>query len=204
MDQTEFLHIYWEYYLEIEQQFYNTKRYVDFNNNNFKTYSLEYLQLLQTTCSEIDVIAKVIAKLNGYDLSSNVNIQKWGYALSNEYPNISNTSIVFNKTYCIIPWEKFGYVYVSNREGKMIHKLSDGAQNPEWWKSYNKAKHERTKVLQNGKANYTRANLENVINAMGALLIIEGILFELLEGDNVCPIDNSCLFSCVTIPTKHL
>ena len=33
---------YWQYYLELEEQFVSTKRYVTFDKANFKTFSSEY------------------------------------------------------------------------------------------------------------------------------------------------------------------
>ena len=52
---------YWNYFLELEEQFLDTKKYVAFDAVNYKTYSLEYLKLLEAVCSEIDVVGKEIA-----------------------------------------------------------------------------------------------------------------------------------------------
>lgn len=59
---SQFIKSYWNYYLELEEQLNQTKRFVDFDISNYKTFSIEYLKLLQATCSEIDVVAKIIAK----------------------------------------------------------------------------------------------------------------------------------------------
>ena len=59
---SQFIKSYWNYYLELEEQLIQTKRFVDFDISNYKTFSIEYLKLLQATCSEIDVVAKIIAK----------------------------------------------------------------------------------------------------------------------------------------------
>ena len=40
----------------------------------------------------------------------------------------------------------------------------NGEQNPNWWKSYNKVKHQRNNY-------FNEANLKNSINAVGALLV---------------------------------
>ena len=58
---SQFIKSYWNYYLELEDQLIQTKRFVDFDISNYKTFSIEYLKLLQATCSEIDVVAKIIA-----------------------------------------------------------------------------------------------------------------------------------------------
>ena len=52
--------IYWQYFLELEEQFLSTKRYVAFDKANFKTFSTEYLKLLVAVCGEIDTVGKAI------------------------------------------------------------------------------------------------------------------------------------------------
>ena len=56
-----FIKSYWEYFLELEEQFLETKRFVAFDKANAKAYSIEYLKLYQAICSEIDVVGKEIA-----------------------------------------------------------------------------------------------------------------------------------------------
>lgn len=52
---------YWNYFLELEKQLLSTRRYVAFDVANYKTYSMEYLKLIEAVCSEIDVVGKGIA-----------------------------------------------------------------------------------------------------------------------------------------------
>ena len=75
-----FLKSYWSYYIELESQFIETKRYVEFSTDNQKTYSVEYLKLYQAVCSEIDVVGKEIAqRVNpNFTVDTRTNIQKWG------------------------------------------------------------------------------------------------------------------------------
>ena len=56
-----FIKSYWDYFLELEEQFIETKRFVAFDKANSKSYSIEYLKLYQAVCSEIDVVGKEIA-----------------------------------------------------------------------------------------------------------------------------------------------
>lgn len=51
-----FIKSYWEYFLEIEEQFLESKKFVAFDNVNSKTFSIEYLKLYQAVCSEINVL----------------------------------------------------------------------------------------------------------------------------------------------------
>ena len=68
-----------------------TKRFVDFDISNYKTFSIEYLKLLQATCSEIDVVAKIIAENLHPTFSKleNKNIQKWGFIIQKYFCNTS-------------------------------------------------------------------------------------------------------------------
>lgn len=52
---------YWKYYLALEKAFLETERYVEFDYvKNSNTYSMTYMQLFQSICSEIDVIGKTL------------------------------------------------------------------------------------------------------------------------------------------------
>ena len=52
---------YWSYYLELEEQIVLSKKYVEFDETNHKTFSSNYLLLIQAICSEIDVVGKALA-----------------------------------------------------------------------------------------------------------------------------------------------
>ena len=85
-----FIRSYWSYFIELEKQLISTKRFVDFDKSNNKTFSIEYLKLLQATCSEIDVVAKIMAECfdSSFKSLNNKNIQKWGFVIQTVFPNI--------------------------------------------------------------------------------------------------------------------
>lgn len=195
----KFVKSYWNYYLELEQQVWDTRRYVDFNKKNNHTFSMEYLKLLQAICSEIDVLAKVIA---GYlDPSFNgTTINYWGYALQQAYKDIQTASVVFNDDYEIQPWGNW-YLEKAEKDVKgkkqTIIKLKAKAKNPQWWTSYNKSKHERTSMYNNTSTNYERANLKHVTEALAALYIIEKwfATYVFDKEDTIIEMESSILFS---------
>ena len=78
-----FVRSYWDYYLELEEQFSQTKKYIAFDIYNKDAYSVEFLKLMQAVCSEIDVVAKEIASALDplFKVDSSTNIQKWGFVL---------------------------------------------------------------------------------------------------------------------------
>ncbi len=172
-----FIKSYWDYYLELEDQFISTKRFVEFDDSNFDTFSVEYLKLLQAVCSEIDVVAKMLAEK--YDASfkniKNVNIQKWGYYLHLAYKNIEEISVSFNTDYSVCPWNNWEYETYTNKNGALRYRISKGKETPFWWTAYNKVRHERTSHYKNGKSNYIRANQKNLVYALAALFILEDL-----------------------------
>lgn len=191
-----FIKSYWNYYLELEEQLIQTKKFVDFDISNYKTFSMEFLKLLQATCSEIDVVAKVIAETFEPDFSnfSNKNISKWGFIIQKHFKDIQSKKVSFLKDLYITPWQNWLYEQYKDSKGQFRYRLADTAKTPPWWIAYNKVKHERTSYYQKGKTNYCRANLENLIYAMAALYILEMLFIKHLDEDNNVHISKSSLF----------
>lgn len=198
---TQFIKSYWNYYIELEDQLLATKKYVDFDESNYKTFSVEYLKLLQATCSEIDVVGKIIAETydSAFKKVDNKNIQKWGLYVHSAFPEIENSAVLFLNDKEITPWMNWDYETYYNKDNKLRYRLKGAKKNPAWWTAYNKVKHERTSPYKEGKTNYSRANLENLILAMAALYIIEIKFIKLLSPDDTATdvINQSKLFSAV-------
>lgn len=192
----QFIKSYWNYYLELEEQLIQTKRFVDFDVLNYKTFSIEYLKLLQATCSEIDVVAKIIAEK--FDPSfaklETKNIQKWGFVIQNHFKEIQSRKVSFLNDFYITPWQNWMYEQYKDKNNSVRYRLLAGAETPRWWTAYNKVKHERTSRYQNGKTNYCRANLENLISAMAALFVLEMQFIEELNKKSDVNITSSSLF----------
>ena len=52
--------IHWNYFLALESDLAQVSRYIEFDSNNYRTYSIELSHLLLASSSEVDVIAKGI------------------------------------------------------------------------------------------------------------------------------------------------
>ena len=168
---------YWNYYLEMEEQFLSTKRFVAFDKSNFKTYSMEYLKLLQAVCSEIDVMGKEIAhqinpNFKVSDASS--NIQKWWYTIQDWYHEESLEPIKMLDEIEFSPWQGYKIEQYQDKNGVTHFRLVKGSKTPHWWTSYNKVKHNRTLDDPDTQEQYFhRANFENLCNAFTALYLLE-------------------------------
>ena len=207
-DLSIFIRSYWDYYLELEEQFKSTSKYVAFDSYNKNTYSVEYLKLFQAVCSEIDVVAKEIA--SRLDLSfkpdRNTTIYKWGYVLQNCLPDILTQKVVFNHEQIVAPWKNWMYEQYYDSNNHLRYRLKGNAKTLTWWKAYNDVKHTRTKTTDNGNINYSKANLGNLINSYAALFILESeYMFTLSEQQQpVEGINDSKLFKYYYEAFDHL
>ena len=191
-----FIKNYWWYYKELEQEFLLTSKYVEISEDNFSTYSVEFLKLYQAVCSEIDVVGKMMASYVNSSFNSDNsknNIYKWWYELQDvyvfteEYPDILKTDssvekkklqeieCIFVDTYKICPWKNFRTeTYVAKGDSHR-YRLENNSTIPLWWSDYNKVKHNRTSAIETNstKINYSKANLKNVSYAFSALYVLE-------------------------------
>lgn len=168
---------YWEYYLELEEQFISTKKYVAFDSTNYKSYSLEYLKLLEAVCSEIDIVGKEIAhQINpSFKISDiSANIQKWWFIIQDWYSEKQSEPIAIFGDLQFSPWQGYKIVEYVDKNGITKLKLKENSKTPYWWKSYNKVKHSRTLADPDTQEQFFhRANLENLCNAISALYLLE-------------------------------
>lgn len=193
-----FVKSYWNYFLELENEFQQTQKYVSFDKYNERTYSVEYLKLMQAVCSEIDVVAKEIANYFDQDFKKIKfpTIKHWGYVISNNMTQLSTFKVIFNNDIEIYPWDKFGYTRYKNKKDNITYKLDAGCQKPRWWDDYCKIKHNRTQQNEEGNIYFTKASLKNMILSISALYSLEKLYMEIItpEIGPDCYIEESKLF----------
>ncbi len=140
-------HLHWNYFVALERDLEVVSRYVEFTPDNFATYSIEFAHLLFAAASEVDVVAKLLChKIQPTATPENIN--EYRTILSTTIPSIA-TEKVFISRYglTLMPWDEW-----------------TETNNPIWWRSYNKVKHERD-------AHFKEATLKNALSALGGLLI---------------------------------
>lgn len=157
MDYSTFRNMYWNYYQQLENDFFLCTPYCEIDGDNNATYSIKYLQLLLSICSEIDTICKVFCKEidEKIDVDS-CGIQEYIEVLPKRYPTFAKENVSFT-----------GMEYRIMQPWKSIEK----GYPPNWWTAYNKVKHHRDKV-ENGKMNYKSANQKNVADSLAALYVL--------------------------------
>jgi hypothetical protein len=136
---------HWQYLLAIEDDVIQLSRYVEFNIDNYSTYSIEIARILMTATQEIDVLLKQVCSKYGDGSNS-----EQGYRLffSSQFPKISDIEVTtFIGELTLKPFDSW--------------KIN---QTPAWWTANNKVKHHR-------HIHYQKASLESGLNAVAGLLI---------------------------------
>jgi hypothetical protein len=139
--------LHWNYFLALESDLEDLSRYIEFSKDNFSVYSIELAHLLLASSSEVDVMAKEICEILNPKVKAR-NIDDYRTIITEYLPEFSSEK-VFVPRYGLdfVPWLNW----------------ADG-KSPIWWQGYNNVKHHRDEHFKD-------ANLQHVLNSMGALLI---------------------------------
>jgi len=164
--------------------------YVEPCNKNLETYSQRLYELLLRACTEFEASAKAILCANSYQKSPDAFTIK-DYRLINKATKISEYKV------SLLSWSPEPKELQPFKAWKITHKL-------DWYSAYNSVKHNRF-------AEFNKASLNNVINAIAGVYIIiysqinyltiSGVphsnQFELgiSDEDNYQPLVNNSIFS---------
>lgn len=145
-------------YRLLQMQVIDTFQYVEPVNDNESTYSMRYHQLYGNLCAEIETNFRGILKANNYNVGDEDgwNIKKDFFKVNralklNDYEiqsslyEISNMDISTKKKYGV--WNLSTYTPL------------------DWYKEHNSVKHYRS-------GEFSKANLKNVVTALGGLYIL--------------------------------
>jgi hypothetical protein len=147
---------HWNYLYSIERDLENLARYIEFNNDNFKCYSIEISKILMLAAAEVDVVCKQLCKkINPASRADSIGVYRSEILL--KYRDIPKFKVVMPRYGLkLTPWSNW-----KNR----IHTV------PFWWTAYNKIKHHR-------HTHYERGNLKNALNAIAGLFIMNLYLYQ--------------------------
>lgn len=195
LDFKTFVEAYWKYYLTLERRLLRTEEYVAFDEFNNRTYSVEYLSLLQIICSEIDVVAKAIAMFhNPVFKNNNARIKNWGFEVQQAFDDIDSQIVIFRGSREFRPWGNWKITTAINKRGQKYYKYTDGSASPAWWNAYNKVKHARTSV-EDEHINYYRANQLNVLTSLAALFSLNRFMMRKLDAEGYVDVEKSAIFA---------
>jgi len=147
--------LHWNYFLALEADVERLARYVELVEQNFSTFSIEIGRLLQSACSEVDVLAHQLCV--HFDPNTNAEkMDEYRCILRRQTPELETTIVqVPRYGLSLTPWSNW---------------QSD--RTPNWWSDHNKVKHRRTE-------NFGRANIKNLLNASAGSLLLTVCFYRL-------------------------
>lgn len=157
MELSKFLEIYWNYYTQLETDFFALEPFCAIDKENENTFSTNYLKLILSICGEIDTICKRMCIHLDPDLKKDTcGINDYKAVLMAHYSKIADEKVIIQRHDFreIQPWKAWAHKHT-----------------PHWWSTYNKVKHHRDEVWNNKEA-YKYANQKTTIEALCALYII--------------------------------
>lgn len=156
--------VHWDYFLLLEKDLIEIFDYVEPESSNFSTFGPNILKLFLSVCSEIDAVFKDLEKVVDPDCE----------ALRGSRPNIDDhCKFVCEKVRARFNGAEVGYSGSSIKcepwrswfeDPPSEGEESDRGRNPQWWRAYNKVKHNRAEY-------YELANLGNLVDAFAGLLV---------------------------------
>jgi len=149
------LYPHWQYFLTLDSEMDRITRYVEIGPNNYKTYSIQFVHLLLATCSEVDVVCKVLCK-KANPSEKPENIHQYQQILTAHYPGLHSVRVTVPRhgKMILVPWGRWGK-----------------GSNPDWWSIHNKVKHQRHEYFR-------QANLRNTVNALAGLFVLICYLYK--------------------------
>lgn len=180
MTREDFLEKYWNFYLMLERKFVASLQYVELDERNYSTFSMEYVSQILNIGSEIEVVIKELLDI---PQTERKNITDYIRGLETKYSDIFSRKIKVKK-YEIAPFD-----------GLDKEKPSDLF----WWKAYNEVKHGRG-------INFENANLKNTITLLATLYLLEMYLLKkcITEEEPDIVDKETELFSIIDWQTKCL
>lgn len=153
---------HWNYFISLERDIIELSRYIEFNESNLDTFSIEIARLLMTSTQEIDVLLKQICQKYG-----NSSDKETGYRafIQQKYPKIITIEVKLPRhDLAFIPFEHWG-----------------NNTTPSWWTANNKVKHQR-------HTHFNNASLENMLDSLCGLMVANLYYYEdILNQDVLFP-----------------
>ena len=152
-------HPHWQYFLSVEEDLLQCARFVEFDQQNFQTYSVQFARVIVAAAAEFDAVAKALCNLIE-PTSRPQSINAYHPIVVGTYPKFIDYTIhVPRAKLQFQPWQTW-----------------TAKASPNWWsKGYNKIKHERDQ-------HFSAANLGNALQAVAGLLVGIAYLYDRMYG----------------------
>jgi hypothetical protein len=150
-------------FLIVQQEFVAMLEYIEPADNNSKVYSLRLRNLLIQICTEVEANLKSILAANGYSRPG-AESADWNMR---DYSKVNQSHFLSEYVAYLPYWDG------DNERQPFKSWQADGGI-LDWYQAYNATKHARGNKLMD-------ANLENIVNAMSALVILISAQFYTID-----------------------
>lgn len=154
MNIMEFHNKFWNFYLELENEFLEIEKTIPIHEINYNTFSYSYVRLLGLICSEIDSVFKKFIEFKDFSIERN-NMVFYKKFIEENYDGF-----IENDVYC----SNIKFYYLKLKP--FLDWNSD--KNLRWWDVNSEIKHNRDEKKNNIEV-YKLANQKNVLDALSAL-----------------------------------
>jgi len=172
------------FYIHLEEEFLEIEKIIPYDKLNKNTFSYKFMGLLLSICSEMDFIFKMFIESKDNSFSKR-NLDDYRRFIECYYQDFKNSEVTgYKNRFTDLRCQPFKYwSCVAARK---------------WWQVYNKIKHDRIKLKEDEKEWYLCANQKNVLNALGALFILNMYFYrECVDLEKECevPLPQSKIFN---------
>ena len=146
-------------YKNIENELKNIFNYIEPDEANKHVFSFELYSLLLRACTEVELNCKLIMEANGATPST-----------MTEYKKLEKSSLLSKYKVIYRNWRMYDensreIIYLDKEFYPFKNFAPSISKSPKWYVAYNEVKHNREKELY-------KANLENCMNAVAAILVL--------------------------------
>ena len=157
---------YWPVYKNLEEETLQLTKYINFDDNQMRVYSMHIADLIMRIVVEIESISKELYKANGgpdvFDDKGDIR----DLYFDTDCIKYLNTQWNICEREIIVSCASFNFYKPDNKIIKPLHNANKrGTSSSKWNKAYQAVKHDRRNNLYKG-------NIENLISALGALYIL--------------------------------
>lgn len=161
------LNLFWPVYKNLEKEVLKIADYIHFSDDQIKVYSMHIADLIVRCSIEIEAISKELyLKLGGNENPINDDGSKRDLYFDTDCLGLLESNWKLSKKQVIISANTF---YFMDEKNKVLYPLNKankrGTSGSKWKQAYQAIKHSR-------KVSLKKATIENLLNAMGALYIL--------------------------------
>ena len=161
------INLFWLVYKNLEKELLKLSEYINFSDDQTKVYSMHIADLIVRCSIEIEAISKEMYIQEGGDTDLfDKDGKNRDLYFDTDCINLLEQKWNLSKKKIIVSASEFYFLTESNRKLNPLYKADKrGSSGSKWKKAYQAVKHNRKDSIKMG-------NIENLIDAMGALYIL--------------------------------